>query len=434
MKTTITLILAFGIIGGTYVATFGAPAAILSLMPQEQSEQPGGESTERQQVRTAPEGRPRREGRPGRSSATIVAMQELETSVYEHNLRAIGSTVAARSVDVTADVSGTITKVSAIPNDRVEVGDILFQLDDRTEQLNVEIAQAELDQASQALQRYRSLANSSAVSAVDIADAEIAVRLAEGALNLARVALDERAVRAAIAGQVGLSTLDIGDRVNEGDVLVSIDALDELLIEFELPERAIGLLEVGRAIRASTPAYVGEVFDGQIVAYDSRLDSVTRSVTVQALIGNSDRRLWPGMTFSIRLEDRTDPLPTVPVTAITWTRDGAGIWSVQNGTASRVPVTILYRQGDNVWLDTDLAAGARIVTEGAQKLRDGATVRATDGPGSPPTRAADPRDEAPSASVRQRPADAPEPQAETRTADQAAQETPNENRREEDPA
>lgn len=431
MKTTITLILAAVIVGGTYIGTFGAPAAILSLLPQEQPESAQGDATGEQQAHPVQAGRPRGGGRPGRANTTIVVTQALETATYERSLRAIGSTVATRSVDVTADVSGTITEVNVAANDQVEVGDVLFQLDDKTERLNVEIAQAELDQASQTLQRYRSLVNSSAVSAVDLADAEIAVRLADAQLNLARVALEERAVRAAILGQVGLSTLDIGDWVSEGDVLVSIDALDELLIEFELPERAIGLLEMGRPVRANTPVYVGEVFDGLIVAHDSRLDSVTRSVKVQALIDNSDHRLWPGMTFSVRLEDRTDPMPVVPATAVTWSRDGAGIWSVQEGKASRVPVTILYRQGDSVWVDTDLAAGTRIVTEGAQKLREGATVRTA---GGRPERPEGPAEEGPSAGMHLRPAALIGPQADAPDADEPAGRTPARSQPDEDPA
>ncbi|WP_299965911.1 efflux RND transporter periplasmic adaptor subunit [uncultured Roseobacter sp.] len=374
MKTPVTIILAVILVAGTYAVTFGAPGTVLSLLPQEQSAEPADTDAPGQHAQPSLRQRPGRGGRQN-GTATLVVTQTLELAPHKRVLRAIGSGVAARSVDVTADVSGMITDMRISPNDRVKVGDILFQLDDRTERLNVEMAQAELDQASQALQRYRSLASSSAVSAVNLADAEIAQRLAEANHGLAQVALEERAVRAPIAGQVGLSTLDIGDRIDTGDMLITIDALDDLLVEFELPERAIGLLDLGRSIRASTPVYVGEVFAGRVVAYDSRLDSVTRSVTVQALIDNSDRRLWSGMTFSVRLEDQTDPRPVVPATAVTWTREGAGVWIVDKGTASRVPVTILYRQGDRIWLDADLAAKVDIVTEGAQKLRQGATVR-----------------------------------------------------------
>ena len=133
----------------------------------------------------------------------------------------------------------------------------------------------------------------------------------------------------------------------------------------------------------STPTYVGRVFEGQITAFDSRLDSVTRSATVEAEIDNAEGLLLPGMTFATRMTEEIDPLPVVQSTAITWNRSGAGIWVVEDGKASRIPVAIRYRDGDRVWIETDAAIGASVVTEGASKLRNGSKVSTSaEGPGA----------------------------------------------------
>jgi RND family efflux transporter MFP subunit len=121
------------------------------------------------------------------------------------------------------------------------------------------------------------------------------------------------------------------------------------------------------------------VFEGEIVSFDSRIDSLTRSVTVKARIANPDKALWPGMTFTVRLMQESAPLPALPSTAITWSRTGSSIWIDDGGVAKKVPVTILFRRNDTVWIDAKIAEGTMVVTEGAQKLREGARISAVEG-------------------------------------------------------
>lgn len=364
MKKLVSLLFAGSVILGAYVLSFGMPASMSGLLP-------GSSDTLAQQAEPGAQGQ--RPQRPG-GGATTVVVEPLKQEPYTDILRAIGSTVAQSSVNVVASISGKVTEVLIEANTDVAAGDILVKLDDRTESLNLEIAQAELDQALQTVERYKSLLTNSDVTAVDVADADVAVRLAEAAVGLAKIALEDRTVRAPIDGRLGLSDVEVGDRIGAEQVIVTIDDTETLLIEFELPERSIGLLEKGRAVLANTPVFTGRTFEGEIFAFDSRLDSVTRSVTVRARIDNPDRKLWSGMTFAIRLLSEIEKLSAVPATAITWSREGSAVWTNTDGVAARVPVTILYREGDQVWIETDATEGTPIVTEGAQKLREGAAL------------------------------------------------------------
>lgn len=368
MKRLVSILAAAALVSGAYILTFGLPAPLSGLLPDapEATGQAGGPA--------ARGGRPGGPGRPG-GGATTVVVESLQLEPYVDILRAIGSTVAQNSVDVVTSVSGTVTSVPMKPNSVVAAGDILVELDNRTETLNLEIAQAELDQAVQTVERYESLLTNSDVTAVDVADAKVAVRLAEASVGLSRIALEDRTVRAPISGRLGLSETEPGDWISSEQVIVTIDDTQTLMIEFELPERSIGLLETGRAVLANTPVFTGRTFEGEIVAFDSRLDSVTRSVTVRAQIENPDGLLWSGMTFAIRLINETERLPAVPATAITWNRSGSAVWTDTDGVATRVPVTILYREGDRVWIDAPLAVGTPVITEGAQKLREGAPLQ-----------------------------------------------------------
>ncbi len=193
-------------------------------------------------------------------------------------------------------MSGKVTRADLLANRSVTEGDILLELDSRTEALNLESAQAELQQAQETVTRYERLrANGSAtITDVTLSEARVAQQLAQAKVGLAQVALEDRTIRAPISGRLGLSDVDIGDVLTANTTVTTIDNTQALLVEFELPERAIGMLSQEHKIRASTPSFRGKVFEGEITSFDSRIDSVTRSLTVRARIENPDGQLWSG--------------------------------------------------------------------------------------------------------------------------------------------
>lgn len=385
MNKLIALGASVAILGGAYVASFGLPAALTQMadgrsaaasLPQAAGSNGAGSSTAATAGRDSPARTATGGGSRGAGRATTVVTRQIEYLPYEDILRAIGSATALRSVDVTTQVSGKVIRADLLANRSVTEGDILVALDSRTEALNLESAQAELQQAQDTVTRYERLrANGSAtITDVTLSEARVAQQLAQAKVGLAQVALEDRTIRAPISGRLGLSDVDIGDVLTANTTVTTIDNTQALLVEFELPERAIGMLSQEHKIRASTPSFRGKVFEGEITSFDSRIDSVTRSLTVRARIENPDGQLWSGMTFSVRLSHASAPLPVVPATAITWSRTGSSIWIDQDGIAASVPVTILYRRDDQVWIETDLGPETFVVSEGAQKLREGATI------------------------------------------------------------
>ncbi|WP_417249452.1 efflux RND transporter periplasmic adaptor subunit [Celeribacter sp.] len=367
-RNLIVATLSAGVLAVAYGVAFGVPASITQLWSGTATE---GAATTGNASAQAPARGPRGQGR-----ATTVVMEPLEESSYTLDLRTVGSAVSLHSAEVIATEAGEVVETALRANQMVEKGDVLVRLDDRTEQLALEIARANRDQAQATVTRYEELNKngSAVVTQVALSEAEVALRLAEANVGLAEDALESRTIVAPISGRLGLSDVSVGDYLSNGDAIVTVDDTTTLLATFEVPERSIGLLAEGKPVFITTPTYTGRIFEGVITAFDSRLDSVTRSATVQAEIDNSDGLLLAGMTFAVRVTDETDPLPLVPSTAITWDRTGAGIWVAEDGVANRVPVTIRYRDGDQVWVETEAPIGAQIVTEGASKLRDGSQV------------------------------------------------------------
>lgn len=380
MRKLLTLVVAVAIIAVAYVVTFGVPAPVAAMIESRTNGAPAtADDAARPSAAAAPTPGQRPGGAGGRGGAsrtTTVVTTPLELQPYETILNAIGTASAQRSADVIASTSGTVIETNLAANREVEAGEILVRFDARTQALNLEIAQANLDLARETVTRYEQLRarGNSTVSEVTLSEARVSQRLAEAAVGLAQVALDDRIIRAPISGRLNLSSLEVGDVLAANSVIASIDQSDALIVEFELPERAIGLLADAREVLVSTSSFTGRVFTGEIISFDSRIDSITRSVTVRARIDNPDTILWPGMTFAVRLIQESAPLPSLPSTAITWSREGSSVWIDAEGVAEQVPVTILFRRNDTVWIDADIAAGTMVVTEGAHKLRAGARI------------------------------------------------------------
>ncbi len=363
MKKILYVVASLAIIAGAYVWSFGVPVAV----------SPGADgvaATEQVQ------GGPPRAGGPRGGGGTAVVLTALDMQPFEDTFRAIGSSEAVQSAIVTADVSGRIVETNLTPNAQVTQGDVLVQLDARAATLSLEAAQSELEQATATVERYKSLQQSGSltVTNVTLSDAQLAQRLAEAAVGQAELALEDLTIRAPISGIIGLSDVNVGDYLTANTPIATIDNSSALLVEFELPERSVSFLSLGREVALGTPSLTGRIFKGEITSFDSRIDEVTRSVTVRARVENPDEVLWPGMTFTARLSNLSDPLAVVPATAITWSREGASVWFEEEGKAQSIAVTILHRRDESVWLDADLPAGTMVITEGAHKLRAGAAI------------------------------------------------------------
>ncbi len=362
MNKTLSVLASFSIVAGAYLWSFGLPEVFRSGESDQAAaaQGPGGPGF----------------GRHGGGGATTVVLTKLAMQPYADTFRAIGSSEAVRSATVTSDVSGRVVEVNLPANAQVEQGDVLIQLDARAAKLSLEAAQNELQQASDTVARYERLRQSgnSTVSDVTISDALLAQRLAEANVGLAQLTLEDLTIRAPVSGRLGLSDVNIGDFISANDAIVTIDNSSALLVEFELPERSVGFLSLGREVTLGTPSLTGRPFQGEITSFDSRIDGVTRSVTVKARVENPDDILWPGMTFTVRLTNLSEPLLVVPTTAITWSRDGASIWFENEGVAMSAPATILFRRDERAWVDVDLPTDTKVVTEGAHKLRLGAAI------------------------------------------------------------
>ena len=294
------------------------------------------------------------------------------TATINDAVSAIGDGIAARSVTVTPYVAGQIDSVEVASGDRVTAGTPLVRLDSKSEQIALDRARLTLDDAHATLKRDQELVRSKAKSAVELDQAALAVSQAELEVRDAELALERRVVRAPFDGWVGILGVDVGDQVDTGTAIATLDDRSHILVDFRVPERFTAQLRVGSPVAARPLANAGHALTGKVVALDSRIAEDTRTLRVRASFDNPDDRLRAGMAFAMGMTFPGETFPAVDPLAIQWSAEGAYVWIGEGGKAKQVPVRIVQRDNDKVLVDADLAPGTMVVTEGVQMLRPGA--------------------------------------------------------------
>jgi len=324
-------------------------------------------------------------------SVTTVVVQKKDVDVM---LEATGTVTALNSVDIRPQVASRITKVQIKEGQFVSAGQPLFVLDARNDEVNVTKARAQLakDQAALAdaerqLARSKDLLAQNFISqgAVDtnqtLVDSARAVVAADrAAIESAQVGLSYSRIVAPASGRAGAINVFAGSFVQpSGDPLVTITQLDPIAIAFSLPQRNLGdvlgtLRRGGGKVTALLPDS-GGALTGKLSFVDNAVDAASGTVRVKAEFANKDERLWPGAFVTVRLAVQTlAGASVIPQAAVIESPRGKIVYVVDAGSkAAARPVEIAYASGEEVAV-TGVKPGERIVLDGRQNLRPGATV------------------------------------------------------------
>jgi membrane fusion protein (multidrug efflux system) len=197
-------------------------------------------------------------------------------------------------------------------------------------------------------------------------------------LAAASARLEDTVIRAPFSGRVGLRRVSVGTLISPGDVITTLDDTSVIKLDFSVPENFLASLREGLTIRATAPAFPGRSFAGSVGSIDSRVDMTTRSVTVRALLANEDGALKPGMFLNVTLANDEREALVIPEEALTPEAERQYVFVVTEGKVSRREVRIGVRRPGSVEVLAGLRAGERVIVEGTQKVRDGASVLGTE--------------------------------------------------------
>jgi membrane fusion protein (multidrug efflux system) len=287
-----------------------------------------------------------------------------------------GTLQAEMSVELKSEIEGLIAKIGFKEGQRVESGEILFQLSDSEQKAFFREMEASLALAKAIHARTLVLAERQIVSAsqLDSAHAELAV--AKARVERAKVNLERTTIRAPFNGFVGARSVDVGDRISSEDVLVQVDALDRLQLSFSVVESYSARVRPGISVTVVVAPFPDKLFSGEVYFVSPTLDESTRRLPIKAWVPNPDQQLRPGLFAKIwvELSERTDAL-MIPESALVYDLEGAFVWVVdEENRAHRNPVDLGFQREGEIEVVKGLAPGSRVVASGVHKVADGFLV------------------------------------------------------------
>jgi len=258
------------------------------------------------------------------------------------------------------------------------------QLNSDSERAQLAAAQVRRDLAILEVKRKRELLAKNALSASETDAAEAEVRQSDAACAQAEALLARKRITAPFDGVLGLRQVNLGQFLNPGSPVVTLQALDPIRVQFSLPQQEIGAATLGKAIRVSAQEVAGGPREGKVSALDSQVDESSRAITVEATLPNPDQALRPGMFVNVELPLAVEPeVLVVPASAVNYAPYGNSVYVVIEGTdAEGKPgktvdqrfVKLGQNRGDQIRVREGVKAGEEVVTSGVFKLRQGGAV------------------------------------------------------------
>lgn len=320
----------------------------------------------------------------------VVEVATIGTGAIIEVSEAVGNTRAFESVVLTAKVSGTVEHISFTEGQTVKAGDELIRLDVAERRADLEAARASIAtsraqraETGQKLERAQALRKTGAGTEAQVADltlqlrtVETAIAAAEARERAAAARLEDLSIRAPFDGRVGLRQVSLGALVDNKVTVTTLDDVSRMRLDFSVPETLVTKVAVDAPVKASSLAYPGRVFEGTVAVIDTRIDPVTRSAKVTALIPNADAALKPGMFMNVSLQvaSRLNAI-MAPEEAVIAEGPRQIAFTVKDGKVERRVVTIGQRQQGQVEVMSGLAVGDVIVVRGVQRIRQGMPVQ-----------------------------------------------------------
>ena len=314
-----------------------------------------------------------------------VSTIEAATSDWQPFIQSTGSLRAVRGADLSAQASGVVDEISFDSGNDVAVGKVLLRLKPNDDYAKLQQLQAAAELAEQTYKRDQEQFAAQAISQANIDTDVSTLKSARAQVAAQQALIEEKIVKAPFAGRLGIRQVDLGQYLTAGTAVVTLQALDPILIDFYVPQQVLAQLKIGQPVSATVDTYAQQTFSGTIESINSKVDASSRNVQVRAALRNSERRLVPGMFANVRIQfAEKNALITLPQTVITYNPFGDTVFVVEkNGVDDKGNARLTVQQrfvklgdtrGDQVAVLSGVKAGEIVVSGGQMKLRNGTVV------------------------------------------------------------
>ncbi|MEP6663250.1 MAG: efflux RND transporter periplasmic adaptor subunit [Verrucomicrobiota bacterium] len=308
---------------------------------------------------------------------------------WQDQLSAVGSVTAVQGVNVTTENAGTVREIAFESGTVVTNGQLLVRLDTSTEEAQLRAMESQSALSKTNLERSRQLRTANTISQSEFDTAESSVKQMEANADAIRAVIAKKTIRAPFAGQLGIRMVNLGEFLDVGKPIVSLQSLDAMHADFSLPQQEFGKLKKGMKIVLVTDAYADKKFEGELTTINPDIDVQTRSVGLQATFENKDHLLRPGMFARVEvILPKEEDVLVIPATSVLSAPGGDSVYVIEpaspstNAPAANKNGLVVRQQliktgkvrGDFVTVETGLKAGEKVVSSGLFKLRNGMGV------------------------------------------------------------
>ncbi len=321
---------------------------------------------------------------PGHQAQTVSTTKAVTTD-WQSQIEAVGSLRAVSGADLSLELAGVVETLNFQSGDDVEAGKVLLKLRDFDDVAKLKSLEAQADLAKITYDRDVKQLNAKAVAQAIVDNDEANLRNIRAQVDQQRALVEKKTLKAPFAGHLGIRQVDLGQYLAAGTMIVTLQALTPIYVDFLLPQKALAQLRIDQPLKVKVDTFGDLTFTGKITSINSKVDPTTRNVQVRATLDNNDHKLLPGMFATVSINaGAPQKLITVPQTAITYNPYGNLVYIVDNKgngadgkpqlTVRQTFVTTGATRGDQVSVLKGIKEGDEIVTAGQMKLRNGVSI------------------------------------------------------------
>jgi membrane fusion protein (multidrug efflux system) len=315
----------------------------------------------------------------------VVTVAVAQNSNWELTLDSVGSLVAVQGVIVSTELSGKVVQITFEPGVKVSAGDLLVKQDTTTEEAQLRSAEAQVVLAQNNFNRIKKLLAKNAISPSEFDNANTQLKANKAQADTVRAAIAKKTIRAPFSGRLGIRLVNLGEYLKDGTPIVSLQTLNPIFADFQLPQNELAKIKEGYTVRVSSDALGGKSVEGKITAINPQVDSATRNISVQATLDNPGEDLRPGMFADVKvILPREEKVLAIPATSILYAPYSDSVFVVESKkdektgkkkkTVRQQFVRLGEKRGDYIAVLSGLKEGDTVVTTGVFKLRNGQSV------------------------------------------------------------
>ncbi len=313
----------------------------------------------------------------------IVTAEPVRQETWQDTVSAIGTLKAINGVDVNPEVAGVVTAINFTSGNMVKKGDTLVQLDADIETANRNSALAQLKIAQDNYDRSSKLVLNRDVTEQTLAQFRFQVQNQQATVKSLDAQIAQKNIRAPFDGQIGISNIDLGQFLQPGTPIATLQDISSLQIEFSVPQKNLPDLANGQQVSVTSDARPGTTFKGKLTSFDPRVDPNTGMIACEGLVPNPGGALLPGMFVEVTLDKTgTQSVLTTSQAAVSYNLFGNYVYIVsppaegaQHPTVKQALVTLGERRDDRLAISKGVSPGDQVVTSGQLKLANGTPVQ-----------------------------------------------------------